>query len=94
MVGSEPWVPAKLSSQVGHTAWEDQLGAAAPNMAQVVKLSASILACSHQPVLERQPLLLWGLQLVLFPVGSGCYRHVRNVGFWGRFKGTVGLPLC
>lgn len=94
VVSRELWVPAELSSQVGHTAWEDQLGAAASNVAGVIKLSASTLPCSHQPVLGRQPLLLWWLQLGLLPVGSDCCQCVRNVGFWGRFKGTVGLPLC
>lgn len=84
-VGSvEPWVPAEISSQAGHMAWEDQLGAAAPNMAQAT------LAWSHQPLLGRRPLLLQGLQLGLLSVGSGCYQHVRNVG---RIKGAAPLLM-
>lgn len=77
----EPWVPAELSSQAGHMAWGNQLGAAAPNVARV--MSAPTPACSHQPVLGRQSLLLQWLQLGLLPVGSSCYQHVRNGADFG-----------
>lgn len=66
VVNVELWMPAELSSQVEHTTREDQLGAAAPKVARVIKLCASTLACSQQPVLGRQPLLLWCLDCFLW----------------------------
>lgn len=89
----EPWLPAELSSQVGHMAWEDQLGAAAPNVARVTEPSASTLACSHQPVLGRHPWLLQWLQLGLLPMGVRLLWECEKCGLLGHIQRSSGaLP--
>lgn len=89
----EPWLPAELSSQVGHTAWEDQLGAAAPNVARVTEPSASTLVCSHQPVWGRHPSCYSGYSLDCFPWGVRLLSECEKCGLLGHIQRSSGaLP--
>lgn len=49
-------------------------------------------ACSHQPVLGRQPVLLHRLGLGLLPLGWGCYQNMRNTGLFGQAQRQRGFP--
>lgn len=74
VVRVELWLPAELSSQVGHTAWEDWLGAAGYTW---LRSLSRVLPLWHAPTSlfwEGNPSCYSGYSLDCFPWGQVAIR--------------------